>query len=309
VGGVLVGFAIIGFVIVVGYAIQRAKILPPDALTSLNRFVFFVANPALLFTVIARADLTVIFSSFLVVTILCVAIAAGLYLALSALFFRRPLAETVIGAAGSSYVNANNIGLPVAVYVLGSAQFVAPLLMFQLIVLAPITLTLLDVSTRGVVSIKAILMQPVRNPIILGSLAGFVVAASGWQVPDALLEPFVLIGGAAVPVVLIAFGMSLAGQRPLSAGSGRREIRDRAVRVPPRPRARLRGRSARRTADGAEHLQLRAPLRRRGGAGARHRAAHHHHVGARAAGHRGAAGAGLTAVVGRRADCWRRVHR
>ncbi|PPF89760.1 hypothetical protein C5B96_00700 [Subtercola sp. Z020] len=223
-GGVLVGFAIIGFVILVGYVIQRAKILPPDALTSLNRFVFFVANPALLFTVIARADLTVIFSSFLVVTIICVAIAAGLYVALSALFFRRPLAETVIGAAGSSYVNANNIGLPVAVYVLGSAQFVAPLLMFQLIVLAPITLTLLDVSTRGVVSVKAILLQPVRNPIILGSLAGFAVAVSGWQVPDALLEPFVLIGGAAVPVVLIAFGMSLSGQRPLSAGSGRLEI-------------------------------------------------------------------------------------
>ncbi|RFA18010.1 AEC family transporter [Subtercola boreus] len=222
--GVLVGFAIIGFIILVGYVVQRAKILPADAPTSLNRFVFFVASPALLFTVIARADLSVIFSSFLVVTIICVAVSAGLYLIVSKVFFRRPLAETVIGAAGASYVNANNIGLPVAVYVLGSAQFVAPLLMFQLIILAPITLTLLDVSTRGSVSMKTILMQPVRNPIILGSLAGFFIALSGWHLPDALLEPFVLIGGAAVPVVLITFGMSLSGQRPLAAGSDRREI-------------------------------------------------------------------------------------
>ena len=220
----LVGFAIIGFVILVGYGLQRAKILPPDAPTTLNRFVFFVASPALLFGVIARADLTVIFSSFLVVTVVSVAVSAGAYLLISTAFFRRPLAETVIGAAGSSYVNANNIGLPVAVYVLGSAQFVAPLLLFQLIVLAPITLTLLDLSTRGRVSVTSILLQPVRNPIILGSLAGFLVALSGWHVPDAVLAPFVLIGGAAVPVVLITFGMSLSGQRPLAAGSGRRQI-------------------------------------------------------------------------------------
>ncbi|RFA16282.1 hypothetical protein B7R21_02570 [Subtercola boreus] len=223
-GGVLVGFAIIGFVILVGYAVQRAGILPANAPTSLNRFVFFVASPCLLFTVIARADLSVIFSSFLVVTVVSVAVSAGLYLAVSKILFRRPLAETVIGAAGSSYVNANNIGLPVAVYVLGSAQFVAPVLLFQLIVLAPITLTLLDVSTRGSVSLKTILLQPVRNPIILGSLAGLLLALTGWHVPDALLEPFVLIGGAAVPVVLITFGMSLSGQRPLAAGSARREI-------------------------------------------------------------------------------------
>ncbi|TQL55794.1 hypothetical protein FB464_3368 [Subtercola boreus] len=222
--GVLVGFAIIGFIILVGYVVQRAKILPANAPTSLNRFVFFVASPALLFTVIARADLSVIFSSFLVVTIICAAVSAGIYLVVSKIFFRRPLAETVIGAAGSSYVNANNIGLPVAVYVLGSAQFVAPLLLFQLIVLAPITLTLLDVSTRGQVSLKTILLQPVRNPIILGSLAGLALALSGWHAPDALLAPFVLIGGAAVPVVLITFGMSLSGQRPLAAGSARREI-------------------------------------------------------------------------------------
>ncbi|RFA12322.1 hypothetical protein B7R22_16085 [Subtercola boreus] len=102
-GGVLVGFAIIGFVIPVGYAVQRSGILPANAPTSLNRFVFFVASPCLLFTVIARADLSVIFSSFLVVTVVSVAVSAGLYLVVSRVLFRRPLAETVIGAAGSSY--------------------------------------------------------------------------------------------------------------------------------------------------------------------------------------------------------------
>ncbi|QWT24756.1 AEC family transporter [Subtercola sp. PAMC28395] len=222
--GVLTGFAIIGFVIVVGYVIQRIRILPADAPVVLNRFVFFIASPALLFSVLAKADLRVIFSSFLLVSIGAIAASSVAYVVLSRIFFRRGIADTTIGAAASSYANANNIGLPVSVYVLGSAQFVAPLLMFQVIVMAPILLALLDVSTRGHVSVKSILLQPVRNPIILGSLAGFIVAASGWQIPDALLQPFILVGGAAVPLVLVTFGMSLAGQRPFRAGAGRTEI-------------------------------------------------------------------------------------
>ncbi|MCU1478195.1 MAG: rane protein [Subtercola sp.] len=222
--GVLTGFAIIGVVIAVGYVVQRLRILPADAPTALNRFVFFVASPALLFAVLARADISVIFSSFLLVTVISVVITAGVFVLISRLFFRRPVALTALGAASASYVNANNIGLPVAVYVLGSAQFVAPVLMVQLIVLAPILLTVLDVSTRGSASVKAILLQPVRNPIILASLAGFVVALFGWHIPDPVLAPFVLLGGAAVPVVLVTFGMSLSGQRPFPPGSDRREI-------------------------------------------------------------------------------------
>ena len=38
------------------------------------------------------------------------------------------------------------------------------------------------------------------------------------------MEPFRLVGAAAVPVVLIAFGMSLHGQRALAAGTQRRDV-------------------------------------------------------------------------------------
>jgi malonate transporter len=46
----------------------------------------------------------------------------------------------------------------------------------------------------------------------------------GVRLPEPVLAPFELIGGAAVPLILMAFGMSLHGMRPLQAGSGRREI-------------------------------------------------------------------------------------
>jgi malonate transporter len=222
--GVLTGFAIIGFVIAVGYVVQRTNVLQVDARVPLNRIAFFVANPALLFTVLARADVHVIFSSFLVVTVSAIVVSIGVYVLLSRLFFKRPVTETVIGAASSAYSNANNIGLPVAIYVLGDPQFVAPLLMFQLIFLAPVVLGLLDTSTRGRVSFGSIVTQPIRNPIIIASLLGLIVTLTGIHLPDSVMAPFDLIGGASVPLVLMTFGMSLSGQRPLAPGSGRREI-------------------------------------------------------------------------------------
>jgi predicted permease len=39
-----------------------------------------------------------------------------------------------------------------------------------------------------------------------------------------VLEPFTLVGAAAVPVVLLSFGISLRGRRPLAAGSDRRLV-------------------------------------------------------------------------------------
>jgi malonate transporter len=223
-GGVVVGFAIIGFVILVGYVVQRSGIAGPNATVVLNRVAFFVATPALLFTVLSHADVRVLLSSFLA-TILCsVIIGALIYLVASRLFFRNPVPETTLGATSSTYVNANNIGLPVATYVLGSAQYVAPVLLLQLVVLAPLTLAILDATTRGKVSLGSILSQPVRNPMIIGALAGVIVAALGIRLPAPVLAPLELIGGAAIPLVLMAFGMSLHGQRPLKKGTGRKQV-------------------------------------------------------------------------------------
>lgn len=220
----VIGFAIIAFVIAVGYVAGRLGIGGPQASFVLNRIAFFVTNPALLFVTLARADLHVVFSAQLLISGVAAISAAGLFVLLSRLFFRRGAAETTIGALGAGYVNANNIGLPVAVYVLGSATYVAPVLLLQLIVFAPIALTVLDITSRSSVSVRSILTQPVRNPMIIASVLGILINLSGLRLPDAVFQPFVLLGGAAVPLVLMAFGMSLHGSRPLHADHGRIEI-------------------------------------------------------------------------------------
>lgn len=222
--GVLIGFSIIGFIILVGYIIERSRIAGVGAGRVLNRIAFFVTTPALLFTVLAHAHVALLFSHFLLTVFVTVLIGAGLYVLISRLFFRTPVAETVLGAASASYVNANNIGLPVAIYVLGSAQYVAPVLLMQLLILAPTVLGILDASTSGRVSMRSILTQPLRNPMIVASVAGVLIAVSGVTVPEPVMAPLEILGGAAIPMVLLAFGMSLHGQRLLEAGSGRKRV-------------------------------------------------------------------------------------
>lgn len=166
----------------------------------------------------------VLFSSLLAASAIA-AVTSGLLFALvAALLWRRPTSETVIGTLASGYVNANNIGIPVAVYVLGSPAFAAPVILLQMLVFAPIALTILDVREHGTVSWRRVVLQPLRTPITIASILGVIVAVSGITLPDAVLAPFEVIGAAAVPIVLLAFGMSLHGQRPLSVGSSRRDI-------------------------------------------------------------------------------------
>ena len=222
--GVLVGFAIIGAIILIGYIVGRTGVLCEHARFVLGRIAFSVLSPCLLFTVLADADVHMLFSSLLIISLIA-AVASGLLFALIArLFWRRAISETVIGSLASGYVNANNIGIPVALYVLGDAAFSAPILLLQLLVFAPIALTILDAQARGRVSVGRILLQPFTNPIIIGSLLGVLLAVFQVQLPAPVMEPFRLIGGAAVPVVLLAFGISLHGQRPLAPGSSRRDV-------------------------------------------------------------------------------------
>ncbi|MET4583873.1 malonate transporter [Conyzicola nivalis] len=222
--GVLIGFAIIGVVILIGYVVGRVGVLGEHAPKVMSRLVFFVLSPALLFTVLADADVHTLFSSMLAVSAIAAVLSCLLFAGIALLVFRRGVPETVIGSISAGYVNANNIGIPVAVYVLGNTAYSAPVILLQLLVLAPISLTILDISTSGSVSIGRVLMQPIRNPLIIASALGVVVSVTELEIPMAVMEPFRIVGAAAVPLVLIAFGMSLHGDRLLAPGSDRRGI-------------------------------------------------------------------------------------
>ncbi|MCC3289998.1 MULTISPECIES: AEC family transporter [unclassified Arthrobacter] len=221
--GVLTGFAVVWIIILTGYAIGRLGVLGENAQTVLSRLAFFVASPALLLITLSDADLPTVFSFPLLVAAVSAGATAVLYVLVTRWWLRRPLPEMLISAMSSSLVNAANLGLPICVYVLGDAAYIAPVLIFQLAFFTPLFLMMMDSATSGRrTSVRVFAGQVVRNPIIVGSLIGLLLAATGTQLPEIIHEPVSLIGGAAVPAMLLAFGLSLVGSRPLNADGGRR---------------------------------------------------------------------------------------
>jgi malonate transporter and related proteins len=222
-GGVVEGFVVIGLVVVVGYLLGRSGVLGPGAVDVLSRLAFFVATPALLFVTLAHSDVHAVFSGALLVTAVSSSAACLLYLPVG-LLRNRPAGETAVGAMASGYVNAGNLGIPIATYALGNAAEVAPVMLFQLAVLGPVFATVLDLiaarADGGRPPLLRTLTAPLRNPIALASAAGLTVSATGLQPPDAVLAPVALIGALAVPAMLLAFGLSLRGAERPGAGDG-----------------------------------------------------------------------------------------
>ncbi|XAS71823.1 AEC family transporter [Micrococcaceae bacterium Sec5.1] len=221
--GVLSGFFVVWAIILVGMFVGRRGILGENARSVLSSLTFFVASPALLFETLSKAKLHEVFAAPLLVTAVGAIITGLLFFLIVKFWLKRTLPEALMSSMSASLANSANLGIPIAVFVLGDASYVVPLLIFQLAFYTPLYLMALDASTstHRTTPLRFLLMI-VKNPMIVGSGLGLLVAGTGFQVPALILEPIHLIGGAAIPAMLMAFGMSLNGSRPLQKDAGRR---------------------------------------------------------------------------------------
>ena len=186
----------------------------------LARLSYFVATPALLFLTLADADTAAVASVALLASAGSAVLVAVLYVGLAWARWRLPAAQLATGALSASYVNSGNLGIPVAVYVLGDASYVAPVLLFQVLVMAPIGLGVLAGSrtaSDAAPTWRQLLVQPLRTPVVIGCALGLSAAAGDLELPALVREPVELIAALAVPAALLAYGMSLHGApRPAS---------------------------------------------------------------------------------------------
>ncbi|MGM7699628.1 AEC family transporter [Microbacterium sp. A84] len=220
----LTGFVVVGLAIAVGYLIGRIDLLGPHARHVLGRLTFFVLSPFLLFTVLAQADASMLFSSLLPVSAIAAVVVIGAHALVAKYIWKRSVGETVIGALSAGQVNSNNIGIPLSLYLLGSAAYPAPVILLQLMVFTPISLTILDAVTSGRTSPWRTFVRTATNPIILGSALGTLVSVFDIELPPIVMEPTTLLANACVPVLLISYGISLHGQKVLGTSGHRRDV-------------------------------------------------------------------------------------
>lgn len=211
----LSGFAVIGVIVLVGWVAGRWARLPADTQTVAGRLAYTVLSPCLLFSDAADSDPRALLTQPLIVSTAAALLCFGLH----ALTTRhRDPGTRIVGALSAGYTNATFIGIPVATYVLGDTSLVVPIVLLQLLIITPVALTLLQLVTTGQTSWRTSLKAP---PLTVAVGLGVLLAVTGLELPAVIADPINAIGQAAVPVVLLVFGMSLSGRRVLEPGPDR----------------------------------------------------------------------------------------
>ncbi|WP_417218240.1 AEC family transporter [Arthrobacter sp.] len=223
------GFGIVLVLIIVGFG--AAALLPghaPAMQKGLTPAIYYITNPALMFVLLAETDLGAVVGVYTPIALLTAAVAGGCFALVGRFVLRRGARQTAVGAMGSSYVNAGNIGLPIALYAVGSSTPVVSVLLAQLLVIAPVYLAVFSWCGRGTAEPPgghpgwaAGILRSFTNPVTVATAAGALVALTGWHPPAILWTPVEMLGHASIPLLLVLFGMGLHGQKPLT---------DRAVR-------------------------------------------------------------------------------
>ncbi|GAA3282611.1 AEC family transporter [Nesterenkonia halobia] len=228
--GILLGFSVVGVLVLTGTGI--AGIAPGTAGTiqrGVTPLVYWVTTPCLMVVLVSRADVREIVGLYTPAALVIALLTGGVFAGLGLLLGRRPR-DVVAGAMASSYVNAGNIGVPIAVYMVGSTAPVVSVLLAQLLVLAPLYLTLFGLLSAGEAPGEPTSGRRVRrrrarmrtvagsllNPVTVGVLIGGTISLTGARPPAPIWEPLRMLGEASIPLMLLIFGMALRQERPFA---------------------------------------------------------------------------------------------
>ena len=169
-------------------------------LPTLSNLALLVTSPALMFSVLAGAEVDFQSWGVLVAGTLWIALGTA---ALAALY----LQFTGMGRRGlllpAIFWNAGNLTLPLARLAYGDAGLEAAAVIF-------VTVAILN-STVGLWIAKGEngLSEIIRMPIAYGSVGGLALAISGQTLPRLVMEPIEMLGAMAIPLLLLNLGMHL----------------------------------------------------------------------------------------------------
>lgn len=202
--------------ILAGYGLRRLNILGPTACAELNRFVVYLALPALTIDIVIGNPLSALWEpGFLLAFEIAVAAIFFAVLAWRWLATKK-LAESAVECTAASYANTGYIGLPLAALTFGADQL-APTIVGATLTVSlnfAFSIVLLEAGTqRGnsmLSAIGGVTRSLAKNPLILAPLAAGVIAGFGWQLPYGVAQSIKLLGGAASPCALVAIGLFLA---------------------------------------------------------------------------------------------------
>ena len=221
--GLVIGFTTILVVIAAGAALAHVGVLDLRSQRTLGEIAFFVASPALMVVTIGQVDLESAAAN-LVASTVSLAACFGAYVLVARLRWDLDTGSLLIGALSSSYVNAGNLGIAIAAYVVGDITVVVPTLLVQMLVVQPAALIVLDRITGRGEGVGAAIHRLVTNPLTLSAVVGLVHAATGWRLPAPVAAPLEMLAGAAIPLMLMSYGAALRLSPPIGRAGHNGEV-------------------------------------------------------------------------------------
>lgn len=195
-----------------GYVMKTKKVLSETFLQELNRMVFKVFYPFMTFYNIYKADadslprpILLVFcgASILVLEVLLV-------LTVPRIVKENPRRGVIIQAIYRS--NFVLFGLPLTVSVFGDvASSVAAMVVTVVITIYNTTsVVILEMfHNEGKTSMKTVLVNVVKNPLLQGAVVGLAFFALGIQIPSSLLKPIAAFADMTSPLALFVLGGTL----------------------------------------------------------------------------------------------------
>jgi len=205
---VLVNIVLPVFVIIgAGFIVARMKSLNAQ---TLSRLSLYILAPALVFsklsqTTISRTD----FVQVVVFTILGTLIVLFLSWVTARLLRLNRSRESAF-MLSCSFVNHGNYGLPLVLFAFGQEGLERALIYFVTGAFLANTLAVF-IASRGKAKATTSLLNIFKIPMIYAIAAVFVVNATNFVVPEAILKPLNMAADAAIPVMLLLVGVQLAG--------------------------------------------------------------------------------------------------
>lgn len=202
--------------ILAGYICRRTHRLGETASSEINRFVVWLALPALLFNVTATSTWEQIWQPGFVASV-----SAGCALVFAATVVWRmkqlgQLADASIDGLSAAYANTGFLGIPLCVLVLGD-DAMAPAIVATIIatsVLFGIAVICVEIGVqeekhplRAAVKVGAALA---KNPLLVAPVLGACWAVGNEPLPAAVRQFLSFLGMAATPCALVSLGLFLA---------------------------------------------------------------------------------------------------
>ncbi|KAA0891139.1 AEC family transporter [Pusillimonas sp. ANT_WB101] len=211
--------------ILLGYLGARRRLLGPAAVDSLNKFVVWMALPALLFQAMAQITWQEINQpGYIAASVLSIAIVFAVSFLLDRGRGGR-LADRSLEGLAASYSNTGYMGIPLCLMVFGEASLPAVVLATLLTAcgLFAFSIVLIEIDLQGSPGLARTFAKVGRsvalNPLVMAPMLGLLVAASGLTLPSGVTQFTTLLGAAASPCALVTIGLFLAQGEPTTQKS------------------------------------------------------------------------------------------